>query len=692
MTNTSNCGKIYVFENKGEIILQSSNRKLFDSLVSRTKIYLVIIFILLVAICTQNPKFIIPAIILFIAILGYTYFANNKRKSEISQHLQDLTLNVNSAAKNSLIYSPIPLIIVETDGNIVWRSTKFVSEFANIDINGYISDLLDNINTEINAREDKKDKSIIRSLKIENKTYKILGEFVKSGNHERKRENKYMMILYFIDETDNLKLQKEYNDSKSCVGIIMIDNYEETMQAIDMDIRPGIIAEIEKAIYDWTSETEGIVVKSDRDRFVYLFEQKYLEKIKENKFNILDTIKDINIKGRAQLTLSIAISNEGETDKEKYQSALNTMDVVLGRGGDQAAIRQNGKYQFFGGRVEEVEKRTKVKARIVAHALEELIQENDQVMIMGHVNADIDALGSAIGMYRLATNLGKPSYIVANTYTMALGNIHKSLDEDEEYKDVIINKEVAEEKITPKTLLIVVDTHKTSYVEAPELLEKTNQIAIIDHHRRSPDFITKSILTFHEVYASSAAELVTELLQYTQITTKLKKIEAEVLYAGIMMDTKNFTFKTGVRTFEAAAYLRKCGVDIIRVKKWFQSDLETYKKITEIIKTTEIVNDTIGIATYNENDKEANIICAKSADQLLAIGNITASFVLGNDGEKITISGRSIGDINVQVILEKMGGGGHITLAGAQVEGKSMDEVKEELKERIGEYFEENEN
>ena len=667
--------------------MQSSNRKLFDSLVSRTKIYLVIIFILLAAICILNPKFIITSVILFIAILGYTYFANNKRKSEISQHLQDLTLNVNSAAKNSLIYSPIPLIIVETDGNIVWRSTKFVSEFANIDINGYISDLLDNINAEINARENKKDKSIIRNLKVENKTYKILGEFVKSGNHERKRENKYMMILYFLDETATLKLKKEYNDSKSCVGIVVIDNYEETMKLIDMDIRPGFTEEIEKAIYEWMGETEGIVVKSDRDRFVCLFEQKYLGKIKENKFNILDTIKDINIKGRAQLTLSIAISNEGKTDKEKYQSALNTMDVVLGRGGDQAAIRQNGKYQFFGGRVEEVEKRTKVKARIVAHALEELIQENDQVMIMGHINPDIDALGSAIGMYRLATNLGKKSYIVANTNTMALGNVKKSLDEDEEYKEVIITKEVAEEKITPKTLLIIVDTHKTGFVEDPILLEKTNQVAIIDHHRRSPDFINKSILTFHEVYASSAAELVTELLQYTEVTTKLKKIEAETLYAGIMMDTKNFTFKTGVRTFEAAAYLRKCGVDIIRVKKWFQSDLDTYNKITEIIKTTEVVNDTIGIATYNETDKNANIICAKSADELLSIGNITASFVLGNDGEKITISGRSIGDINVQVILEKMGGGGHITLAGAQVEGKTMDEVKEELKLKIEEYF-----
>ena len=670
--------------------MQNSNRKLFDSLVSRTKIYLVIIFVLLVVICIYNPKFIIPAILIFALILGYTYFANNKRKSEISQHLQDLTLNVNQAAKNSLIYSPIPLIIVETDGNIVWRSTKFVSEFANIDINNYLTELLENINLEIQERKDKKDKSIVRNLKIDNKEYKILGEFVKSGSRERKKQEKYMMILYFLDETENIKLQREYKDSKACVGIIMIDNYEETIQQIEIDERPQIIAEIEKSIYEWANEYEGIVVKSDRDRFVYLFEQRYLEKIKESKFNILDTIKEINNSTKVQLTLSIAISNEGETGKEKYQSALNTMDVVLGRGGDQAAIRENGKYNFFGGRVEEVERRTKVKARIVAHALEELIKENDQVLIMGHINPDIDALGSAIGMYRLATNLGKEAYIVANTDTMALGPVKASLDEENEFEGVIINKEIAEEKITDKTLLIIVDTHKSSYVEDPSLLDKTNQIAIIDHHRRSPDFIQKSILTFHEVYASSAAELVTELLQYTNTQIDLSKIEAEVLYAGIMMDTKNFTFKTGVRTFEAAAYLRKCGVDIIRVKKWFQSDLETYTKITEIIKTTEIINDTIGIAVYESEDKDANIICAKSADELLTIGNITASFVLGNDGEKVTISGRSIGDINVQLILEKMGGGGHITLAGAQIEGMTIEQVKQELKQRISEYFEEN--
>ena len=670
--------------------MQNNNRKILDSLVSRTKIYLIVILLLLIGICIFHPKFIIPAIIIYILTLGYTYFANNKRKSEISQHLQDLTLNVNQAAKNSLIYSPIPLVILETDGNIIWKSTKFVSEFANIDINNYLTELLENINLEISERTDQKDKSIVRNFKIDNKEYKILGEFVKSGNRERKKEEKYMMILYFLDETENIKLQKEYKDSKACIGIIMVDNYEETIQQVEIDERPQVIAEIEKLLYEWANEYEGIIVKSDRDRFVYLFEQKYLEKIKNSKFTILDSIKDINVSTKVPITLSIAISNEGQTGKEKYQSAVNTMDVILGRGGDQAAIREDGKYQFFGGRVEEVERRTKVKARIVAHALEELIKENDQVLIMGHANPDIDALGSAIGMYRLAKNIGKEAYIVANTDTMALKFVKRSLDEDEEFEDAIISKEDAELLINDKTLLIVVDTHKSSYVEAPNLLEKTNQIAVIDHHRRSPDFIEKSILTFHEVYASSAAELVTELLQYTSTPVQLSQIEAETLYAGIMMDTKNFTFKTGVRTFEAAAYLRKYGVDIIRVKKWFQNDLETYNKITEIIKTTEIINDSIGIAVYNSEDKDANVICAKSADMLLTIGNITASFVLGKVGNKVTISGRSIGDINVQVILEKMGGGGHITLAGAQIEGMTIDEVKKELTQTIDEYLEEN--
>ena len=472
----------------------------------------------------------------------------------------------------------------------------------------------------------------------------------------------------------------------------MIDNYEETMQQLESEEKPQVTAEIDKCIYEWTNKSNGVLIKSDRDRYIYLFEQRYFEKVKEDKFSILDKVKDIKTKENVQITLSIAISNDGMTDKEKYKSAQAAMDVVLGRGGDQAVIRENEIYKFYGGRAQEVEKRTKVKARVVAHALENLIKDASKVMIMGHTNPDIDSMGSSMGIYRLTRSLGKKAYIIDSTETNTLQSFKNDLAKEAEYEDILITKEVAEENIDKETLVVIVDTHKTTYVEAPELLNRTDKIVIIDHHRRSADYIENATLTFQEVYASSAAELVTELLQYAEVSVELKTIEAESLYAGIMMDTKNFTFKTGVRTFEAAAYLRKCGVNIIRVKKWFQSNLETFNKIATIVKKAEIVNDTIAIATYEKKDKEASLICAKAADELLTISDITASFVMGKTGNKISISGRSIGDINVQIILEKLGGGGHITLAGAQVEGMTMEETKQELINRIYEYFSEIEN
>ena len=670
---------------------ENNNRKLFDNLVSRTKVYLVIILILLVLLSIFKVQMIIPSIISYVLILCYTYFANNKRKSEISEQLQDLTLTVDSAAKSSLINAPYPLIILETNGNIVWKSSKFITEFANIDINNYLNDLIIDIKDEISKSENPKVKSIVReNIEIGKKIYKIQGEFAKSKKNERRRPAEYMMILYFIDETEKYELEQENENEKTCVGIIMIDNYEEVMQRIDTEQKAQVMAKVERIIYDWVNETNGILVKSDRDTYVYIFEQRYLDKIIENKFTILDSIKDIVRRDKIQLTLSIAISNEGETDREVYKSASAAMDVILGRGGDQAVVRQDGKYQFFGGKVEEVEKRTKVKARIVAHALEELMSECNKVMIMGHVNPDIDAMGSALGIYRMAVSLRKEVNIVTNVEAPSIKSFIESIQED--YKDVFITKETALSQIDAETLLVVVDTHKKTYVEEPELLNKTNKIVVIDHHRRSADFIENSILTFQEVYASSASELVTEIVQYTQNEIELSTIEAEALYAGIMMDTKNFTFKTGVRTFEAAAYLRRCGVDIIKVKKWFQSDLESYNKIAEIVKKAEIIRETIGISTYGVQEKDTSLICAKAADELLTIGNITASFVLGNmeDG-KICISGRSLGDINVQMILEKLGGGGHISLAGAQLENMTIEEAKQELLAKIEEYFSEKE-
>ena len=674
--------------------MQNTNRKVFDKLLSKTKIYLAIIFILLVIICIENAIMIIPSIFIFMAVVAYSYYANNRRKSEISETLQDLTLSVDTAAKSSLINSPFSLIIMESNGNVIWRSAKFISEFEGVDINQYLTNLIDDIQLDIKETEkdETKEKQISRHIELNDKHYEVLGKFVHSRKYDKKHDDKYMMMLYFIDETEIVKLKEEYKDSKSCVTIIMIDNYEETMQQLESEEKPQVTAEIDKCIYEWTDKSNGVLIKSDRDRYVYLFEQRYFEKVKEDKFSILDKVKDIQTKENVQITLSIAVSNDGMTDKEKYRSAQAAMDVVLGRGGDQAVIRENEIYKFYGGRAQEVEKRTKVKARVVAHALENLIKDASKVMIMGHTNPDIDSMGSSMGIYRLAKSLGKKAYIIDSSETNTLQSFKNDLAKEPEYEDILITKEVAEENIDKETLIVIVDTHKTTYVEAPELLKRTDKIVIIDHHRRSADYIENATLTFQEVYASSAAELVTELLQYAEVHVDLKTIEAESLYAGIMMDTKNFTFKTGVRTFEAAAYLRRCGVNIIRVKKWFQSNLETFNKIATIVKKAEIVNDTIAIATYEKKDKEASLICAKAADELLTISDITASFVMGKAGNKICISGRSIGDINVQVILEKLGGGGHITLAGAQVEGMTMEETKQELINRINEYFSEIEN
>lgn len=666
-----------------------NNRKVLDTLVSKTQIYLTIIFILLVVICIQNRYMIVPAICIFVLIVVYSYYTNNKRRSKLSETLQDLTLTVDSAAKTSLINSPFPLVILETDGKVIWRSSKFTSEFANIDINAYLKELSMDIKNEIESRKAKSkennNKEIVRQVEIDKKIYHIVGRYVKV----KKSKKEYMITLYFIDDTENIKLQKEYQDSKSCVGIIMVDNYEETMQRLESEEKPQVIAEIDKDIYEWTDKTNGILIKTEKDRYIYFFEQRYLESMKEDKFSILDKIKDINMKEDAQFTLSIAISNEGDTDKEKYKSAQAAMDIVLGRGGDQAVIRENDIYKFFGGRAQEVEKRTKVKARVVAQALENLIKKSKKVMIMGHINPDMDCIGASLGIYRLAKTLEKNAYIVMDNKNSTLDSFRQSIEKDEEYEDVIINKEVALENIDEETLLVVVDTHKLNYVECPELIEKVKELVIIDHHRRSADFIENATLTFQEVYASSAAELVAELIQYVEEKVELKTIEAESLYAGIMMDTKSFTYKTGVRTFEAAAYLRKCGVDIIRVKKWFQSDLESFNRIAEIVGKAEVVNDTIAISTYEEKSKDVTIVCAKAADELLTISEITASFVIGQLEDKVCISGRSIGDINVQVILEKLGGGGHITLAGAQVEGMTIEETKQELINRINEYFSE---
>lgn len=658
-----------------------------DKLISRTKIYLVVIAIILVILCVVEPKAIIPSILAYIAIFVYTIWSNNKRKTEISEHINELTVSVDKAAQSTIINSPFPLVVLETNGNIIWKSSNFIKEFANIDTGTTLTDVIKELKLKIENGKNTNNISISESMKIGDKNYKVIAEYTKLREKEHKNSSEYMATVYFLDETNYVKLLEEYNNSRTCIGIIVLDNYEELMQRVTEEEKLKITSNAEKNIYSWVNKYDGLLVKSERDTYVCIFDQLNLEKIKEDKFEILDEIKEIKTQDNIQLTLSIAISENEKTNSEEYKSAKAVIDIALGRGGDQAIIKQNGKYYFFGGRTQEVEKRTRVKARIVAQALEELMNSASNVIIMGHTNSDIDAMGSGMGVYRIAKTIGKDAYIVNETNGTSLDNFINDLKDIEEYNDVIIDKAETLNKISADSLLVVVDTDKKNYVEAPELLDKTDKIVVIDHHRRGTDYIENAILTFHEVYASSACELVTELVEYAEKTVKLTKFEVEALYAGIMMDTKNFTFKTGVRTFEAAAFLRKCGVDIIKVKKWFQSDLETYNKISEIVAKSEIIDDTIAISIYDKEDSDANITCAKAADELLTISNITASFVIGKMGDKIYISGRSIGDINVQLILEKLGGGGHITVAGAQVEGMTQEEVKQELINRINEYF-----
>ena len=662
----------------------SNDKKTIEKLTSRVKIYLVIIALLFILICTYDIKWVIPSIVLYILIILYTMWSNTKKKTEIETHIEEVAWGMNSTVRNTLNKSSIPLLVIETDGDVIFRNQKFNKEFKDVDVITYVDSLIKEIKLEIENNNDKKE--ITKQISIENKVYKVMCEYTISKKRDKRKQKEYVLTLNFIDETKYNELFDKYINEKLCIGIAVIDNYEEIIQKLSPEEKTAVLAKIEKTMFDWASTSGGVVIKNERDTYIYIFEQKYLAEIEKNKINILDLVKEIDTK--VPITLSISISNEENSYYERYKSALDGIDLVLGRGGDQCIVRKEGKYKFYGGKSLEVEKRTRVKARIVAHTIESMIEDSKKVIIMGHQNADIDSLGSSMGMYRLAITMEKPAYIVATDLGMNLGKFVDTLKETE-YEEAIIDKKEALNIIDKDTLLIVVDTHKKTFVQVPELLTKTDKIVVIDHHRKGPDFIDNASLTFQEVYASSAAELVTEILQYVERKVELTPIEIESLYGGIMVDTKNFTFKTGVRTFEAAAYLRKFGVDIIKVKKWFQADLESYNVIADIVKKADMVSDSIAISIYDEVSKDANTICAKAADELLTISNITASFVIGNTGENICISGRSIGDINVQIILEKMGGGGHITLAGAQLTGITLEEAKTELINRINEYFSE---
>lgn len=646
---------------------------------------LALCFIVLVIL---NNKFLYICLLMFTIVYIYSMFENKKKKQELSKQLNELTFDFNQTAKKTLINSPFPLIILNQDSKIIWKSEKYALEFQKKDISLDLERIVENIIDK--SMMEKSKGNVDELLEVENKKYKVLGSYMRAV--KVKTDNEYTIILYFIDQTELKNLKEKEERERINLGLISIDNYEELSQKTSGEARATLISKIEQFIYDWGKKTQSLIIKNDRDKFFVLIKNEDLKFAKKEKISLLQEIKGLDAVESIKPTLSISFSDEGETYQEIYNSTKEVQEITLGRGGDQAVIKQKGKFEFFGGRTEEVEKRTRVKARTISNSLANLIENSEDIFIMGHRNPDMDSIGSAIGIYRFAKTYEKNVKIIVNHESSAVENFVESLisEEDEEYKNIFISGEVAQSLIKKDSLLIIVDTNKKNYVEDIEILEKTSKIVVIDHHRRSTEYIENAVLIFHEVYASSASELVTELIQYSTKKIELKKIETEALYAGIMLDTKDFTFKTGVRTFEAAAFLRKTGVDIIKVKKWFRTDLETYKRITSIISRVETINGNMAISDFTEDIEDSRVVIAKAADELLTIKGIEASFVLGIFENKIYISARSVGDINVQLILEELGGGGHITLAGAQIEDVSIEEAKSRLIEAINNYLDKN--
>lgn len=642
-----------------------------------------LILILIIFICILKPILIPPALIIYIVILAFSISESKIRNKEILKYIETLNFDIDSVTKDTLLSFPLPLLVAEPTGEIIWYNSLFASIIEKNQSSEVIKESLQGL---FSSGDEEPKSNIYTAITIGENSYLVFGNNVNIEKKEGKP--RYLSMLYFLDQTENVLLKKKFEETRPVVGLVAIDNYEELMQNSEDSAKPQILAEIDKKVSAWFAATGGIIKKFERDKYLCIFEDVHLEGFEEKKFDIIDIIKDINAGNKIPVTLSIGIGKSAEILVENHLAAVAALDVALGRGGDQVVVKDGEKYTFFGGRTKEIERRTRVKARVVAHALNELMNQSEQLIIMGHINPDIDSLGSAIGLYRVAESKGKKAYIVLNNSNIMIDSLMEKFSKEKEYEGVFINRNEALDKINKKTLLIVVDTHKPGLTECPELLKFTEKIVVIDHHRRGTDFINDPVLAFHEIYASSTCELVTEITQYLDGEKILKPIEAEALYAGITIDTKNFTFKTGIRTFEAAAFLKKFGVETMVVKQLFQNDLDTYTARAEVVKNAEMVND-IAISVCPENIKNPALIAAQAADELLGITGITASFVLCKFNDVVSISGRSLGDINVQVILEKMGGGGHLTVAGSQLADVSIDEAKEMLKNYIFEYIDE---
>ena len=645
-------------------------------------------------ISSQMGVIAVALLIVFIAVVLVLYFT---LLPEISSVLVDYSLEQGKIQKELLHELEIPYAILDTDGHIMWANNMFhdtigVAHNKRIKkpVDSYFSELLPEIidgSEAVDINVDYNDRKYKASIK------RIDMSKVFEEDKDEEADDDIVLALYLFDETNLRRLEQETIDQKLYAGLLYLDNYDEVMDQLE-DVKHSILtALVERKINMYLSNIDAIVKHIENDKYFFVFKQKYMQTLRNDRFSILDDVKNINVGNDIAMTLSIGIGADLDSEKNGYMSAYENartaIGMAMGRGGDQAAVKLGEQVTYYGGKSAGTEKTTRVKARVKAQAFEELLLAKEKVLIMAHKRPDADAFGSAVGIYRLVTAMNKKAYVVLNEVTDAIRPLVSSFKAANMYDGIFLTSTEAVSQVDQNTVVVVCDVNRPSMTECEELLSLVPTVVVFDHHRQTNEAIKGATLSYIEPFASSACEMIAEMYQYMSKSPKLKSQEADAMYAGILIDTDNFLNKTGVRTFEAASFLRKNGADVVRVRKMFRSSMTELKERAQGISNAEIYmgHFALSYVDADEKSKEAPTVpVAKAANELLNVENIDASFVVTEaENGTLYVSARSIGDINVQIIMERFNGGGHANIAGAQLEGKSKDDFFTELKDVLKE-------
>ena len=660
------------------------NQKLTSLIAPRNGVYFLYLLLFAAASAVVGEYYLALGEAVLIAILYLAYRrSSGRRKREVEKQLQRLAGNVDLAARDTMVNCPMPTVIFRPDTDeVVWSNDRFLA------ITGTKEHMFD---TRLSAALPDFDPRWLmegktecpEEVRLNGRRYRVYGHLVRS---EEKGHKTVLATTYWLDVTALADVRDTYDMTRPVVALLLLDNYEDTLKGIDEAKRAAILSRINNEFADWTAHTGGLFCRLERDRFLFVFEEQYLKGYVTDKFSVLDKIHAILNPDGMPVTLSIGVGVDGTSFDQLYQNARLSLEMALSRGGDQAVVKNRFTFEFYGGRSKETEKRTKVKSRVMANALGELVADASCLYIMGHRAPDMDCIGAAAGVCAIARKRGVKAHIILENGPTPGDDVIRRLRALPEYADVFIPEQEALLKANSSSLLVVVDTNRPEQVQSGALLESCNKVAVIDHHRRAATYIDGVAFNFHEPYASSAAELVSELIGYIMEPADLLRGEAEALMAGLMLDTKNFTSRTGGRTFEAAAFLRRAGADTGEVKKFFQNDLEQTMARHSVIRAAKMYRGSIAVAAVDQPVER--IIAAQAADELLNVAGIDTSFVLCPNEDRVVISARSTGRVNVQVVLEAVGGGGNAAVAGAQLAGKTVEEAAEAVYAAIDRYFE----